>query len=580
MNNGRLMNKLIRLFTVMILFLSGCRGVSDSTPSGAAAQSSENTELQENKEAKKDAETIIILHTNDVHCGLDEKIGYDGLYLYKEEMKQKYENVLLVDAGDSIQGGTYGTLSKGNIIIDLMNDVGYDCATLGNHEFDYGFEVLDDLSEKLKCGYICANFCTADGETVFEPYRIFDLAGKRIAFIGIDTPSTFTKSSISTMTDDQGIPMYDFMADDTGDRLAACVQKNVDEVRSKGADIVILLAHLGNSEGDELRYHSEEVIAKTNGIDVLIDGHEHAKTAYEMKNKDGEPVLSEQTGTKLESIGKIIIQPDNTIVGELVEEIPEPEGIEAELVTRKKKDYWVDSSIKKKIEEYISSYDEILNRKIGEISYDLPSKNAEGDSLGKTQEIGLLNLLTDAMREVGESEIALFYGGGVRNGLEKGEILFSDVVQAFPYANDVLVVSVEGQDILDALEYGARRLPLECNGLIHGSGLEYTIDLAIPSAVKEDANGVFIRVDGPYRVKNVLINGLPLDPDKKYTAAMNNYLQGGGDGMSMMKNSQILQYTQKVENVLLSDYIEQNLGGIVPEEYKTPEGRINIIGKK
>ena len=561
---------------VMVLFLSGCQKASEGTPEPVRPEDSQNTGINETTE--KDKDTIVILHTNDVHCALNDKIGYDGLYLYKEKMQQKYENVLLVDVGDAIQGGTYGSLSKGNIIIQLMNDVGYDCATLGNHEFDYGFEVLDDLSEKLNCGYICANFCSADGEPVFAPYRIFDLAGKKIAFIGVDTPTTFTKSKIHTIVDDTGLPMYDFMADETGEKLVQCIQKYVDEVRGKGADIVILLAHLGNSDNDDRRFHSETVISKVHGIDLLIDGHEHAKGNFELKDQDGKTVKYSQAGTKLETIGTILINPDNTITTGFTDEVPKPEGIEAELVTRGKKEYWVDSSIKKKIEEYISDYDDMLNRKIGEIAFDLPVKTDAEGSLAKLRDISMMNLFTDSLREISESDISLCVGGSVRDGFRKGDILYSDCVNAFPYGNDGLVMKMKGQTILDAIEFGARKLPASNNGLIHGSGIEYTVDLSIPSSAKEDANGIFIKIDGPYRVKDVRINGEPLNLEQEYTVAMVNYLQEGGDGFSMMKDAEILRYTQKVESDIIAEYIEQNLGGVVPEKYNVVENRIKQIG--
>lgn len=567
------------LLGLMSLIFAGCQETSEGSPAPLPTPQTESAAPQEEKQGEKDEDTIVILHTNDVHCGLNDKIGYDGLSLYKKEMEQKYENVLLLDAGDAIQGDIYGTLSKGDIIIDLMNDVGYDAATLGNHEFDYGFEVLDNLSEKLKCGYICANFATADGELVFEPYRIFEAAGKKIAVIGIVTPSTFTKSKIGSLTDDQGLPMYDFMADETGERLVNCVQHYADEVKEKGADVVILMSHLGNGDGEDLRYHSEEIIRKTNGIDIVIDGHEHAKTSFDWKNKDKDPVLVQQTGTKLQSIGKILIHPDSTFTAELVEEVPEPNGIEAELAARGKKEYWVDSSVKKKIGEYCSAYEDLLNRKIGDISFDLPLKNSEGTVLSKIEETGIVNLLTDAMLEEGDSEIALYNGGGARNGLAKGEITWGDIVSAFPYANDVIVVKLKGEDLLHALEFGARRLPLENNGLLHGSGLVYTIDLSVASQVQEDANGVYLDVKEPFRVKDVLINGKPLDPEREYTVTMNTYLQGGGDGMAMMKNAEILRYTQKVDYEILSDYIERVLNGEIPQKYEKPEDRLRIIGQ-
>ena len=570
--------KLLMLFAVMFLFLSGCQDVSEGTPAPALPAESQNTETAEPPAQEKDKETIVILHTNDVHCGLDNRIGYDGLYLYKEEMKQEYENVLLVDAGDAIQGGIYGTLSNGKIIIDLMNDVGYDCATIGNHEFDYGFEVLDDLSEELKCGYICANFCTSDGEPVFEPYRIFELAGKKIAMIGADTPSTFTKSKIYTIVDDTGQAMYDFMADETGDRLAECIQKYVDEVRGKGADIVILMAHLGNSEKDDPRFRSETVMSKLHGIDLLIDAHEHAKAAFELKDKEGKPVKYTQAGTKLRSIGKVLIHPDNTITTEFVDEIPQPEGIDAKPVTRGKKEYWVDPGINRKIAEYTSEYEGLLNRKIGETSFDLPVSSEEEDSLAKSHETGLMNLYTDALCELSESDVSMYNGGGIREGFMKGDILYSDCLEAFPYGNDILVMKMKGQLILDVLEFGARKLPLPNNGLIHSRGIEYTVDLSVPSSVKEDSNGTFISIDGPYRVKDVLINGEPLDLNKEYAVAMPTFLQECGDGFSMMKDAEILRYTQKVEYSIIAEYIEQTLGGVIPEKYNSIQNRIKVIG--
>ncbi|MBR2794744.1 MAG: bifunctional metallophosphatase/5'-nucleotidase, partial [Solobacterium sp.] len=353
-----------------------------------------------------------------------------------------------------------GTLSNGKIIIDLMNDVGYDCATIGNHEFDYGFEVLDDP-----------------------------------------------------------------------------------------------------------RFRSEMVMSKLHGIDLLIDAHEHAKDAYEQKDKEGRMVPYTQAGTKLATIGKVLIHPDNTITSEFADEVPEPEGIDAKPVARGKKEYWVDTAINRKIAEYTSDYDDLLKRKIGEIGFDLPVRSEEEGSLAKRHETGLMNLFADALCVLSESDISMHNGGGIREGLTKGDILYSDCVNAFPYGNDILVMKMKGQLILDVLEFSAKKLPMGNNGLIHGMGLEYTVDLSVPTSVKEDANGTFISIDGPYRVKDVRILGEPLDPNKEYTAAMSAYLQEGGDGFSMMKDAELLQYTQKVESCIFAEYIEKTLGGVVPEKY-------------
>ena len=576
----RVKKLLIMIPGILTLLFSGCQPVSQGTPAGENPETSQNIAPQENSpalESGKDGETIVILHTNDVHCAIDDKIGYDGLYLYKEEMMQEYDNVLLVDAGDAIQGGTYGAISKGEMITSLMNDVGYDCATIGNHEFDYGFYVLNDRAEQLNCGYVCTNFCTPDGKTVFEPYRMIERAGKKLAFIGVVTPETFSKSVVRTYVDDQGNPMYDFMNDETGERLAECVQKTVDEVREKGADFVILLTHLGNNEEDEARYHSKALIAATAGIDYVIDGHEHAMVITDMINKDGKAVPSSQTGKKFASIGKILIHPDNTITAELVEEVPKPEGIEAECVTRSEKEYWVDSAIRRKIEEYKSVYNSRLSRKVGESAFDLPGLSEDGDKLAKKQELGITDLVTDAMREIGESEIAMVSGTNFRDGLKRGDILYSNCTEVFAHGNDILVVKLKGQDILDALEFGARILPKGNNGLLHVSGMEYTVDLTVPSSVKLDSDGNFISVDGPYRVKDVMIDGEPLDAERDYSVTMSTYLQKAGHGMAMMKNAKILRYTQRTEDELLAEYIENNLEGKIPEQYQKSQNRMKVV---
>ena len=249
---------------------------------------------------KKDP-AIAILFTNDVHCYYDRDIGYDGLVLYAKELEQQYEHVILVDAGDAIQGAPIGAISKGKEFIRIMNEAGYDIAILGNHEFDYGFEVLDDLGEQLECGYICANFCTSDGETVYDPYRILECGDTKVAFISVDTPDTFSKSKIRDMVDDQGVPMYDFKSDESGETLYACLQGYIDDVKEKGADYVILVAHLGDGEDATQAYRSNEVVAHLTGLDAVIDGHSHNTYNTTAADAEGKEIPLVQTGASRES---------------------------------------------------------------------------------------------------------------------------------------------------------------------------------------------------------------------------------------------------------------------------------------
>ena len=142
--------------------------------------------------------TAVVLHTNDVHVGIEDNIGYDGLALYKKELEELYDHVLLVDAGDAIQDAPIGAISKGAELIKMMNRLGYDLAVPGNHEFDFGFEALNDRSEELQCGYICANFCVTGGEPVFKPWRILAAGDVKIGFVGVVAPETFILVKITS----------------------------------------------------------------------------------------------------------------------------------------------------------------------------------------------------------------------------------------------------------------------------------------------------------------------------------------------------------------------------------------------
>lgn len=573
-SEGILMQKHRRLtFSILLtaLFLAGCR------PASPAEEAMPSASFETNNDALTDQETIVILHTNDVHCGINDAIGYDGLMLYKKELLESYDHVLLVDAGDAIQGGPYGTVSKGKAIIDLMNRCGYDAAALGNHEFDYGFEALDDLSEELNCGYICANFCTADGEPVFEPYKIIEAGQRSVAFISVVTPETFTKTAIHSIVDDAGIPMYDFLADETGERLGACVQKYTDEARAKGADSVILLSHIGEETPDNRTFTTERILSYVNGVDAVIDAHTHYAYNNTVKDKTGKEIPVIQTGTKLTSIGRIDIAGDGTLHTELIDEVPEPADLPFETAARRRTERRVDPEMSKAIQEIMDSYAGVMERKIGETSFDLSIQSEEKGRLSKKEETGIGDLIADAYRHYAECDIAVANGGSVREGIPAGDITFKTILSVIPFSNDIITVKIKGQDLLDALEFGSRALPQESAGFLLPSGLTYTIDLTMQSAALSDEAGNFDHIEGEYRVKDVMINGKPLDLQAEYTFATDNFLLGGGDGMTMLKNCEIIRYTGYCSNELLADYIETVLGKEIPERYSKPQGRIQII---
>ena len=238
--------------------------------------------------AQAAAQDIVVLYTNDVHCGVDDNIGYAGLALYKKEMQAQTPYVTLVDAGDAIQGAPIGTLSDGGYIVDIMNYVGYDFAIPGNHEFDYGMPRFLELAGKMKCGYYSCNFMNlATGTPVLAPYKMFTYGDTQVAFVGVSTPESFTKSMPTYFQDANGNYLFGFCEGENGQALYNQVQVTVDAAIAQGADYVIMVGHLGNV-GVSGEWSSEAVIKNTTGIDAVIDGHSHETYDKTYPNKNGE----------------------------------------------------------------------------------------------------------------------------------------------------------------------------------------------------------------------------------------------------------------------------------------------------
>ncbi len=532
------------------------------------------------------SDDIVILYTNDVHCGIDVNIGYDGLALYKREMQEKYENVLVVDAGDAIQGMPVGTLSKGAYITRLMNAVGYDAAVLGNHEFDYSLKELLVRADELNCGYICANFFnTESGELLFDPYKIVEAGDKKIAFVGATTPETLAGSNPVFFQNEEGEYIYSFGGDGS---IYERLQTAIDNAKEDGADYVVLLGHLGETDIRE-GWSAQEIVAELTGIDAVIDGHSHDVTpGLTVKSKDGKDVVITQTGTKLANIGKMTITTDGKISTELIDSVPAPaedSGIAEDswLEPDGREGRFVDEGVNSVMMQIASEYGNILEEKIGTSDYELIANDPEtGERVVRNHETNLGDLCADAYKYVLGADVGIINGGGVRTSISSGDITYSDAMAVFPFANMAMVVEVTGQQILDVLEAGAMKYPGENASFIHVSGIEYTIDEGVPSSVKQDETGAFLSIDGEYRVKNVMINGEPLDTAKTYTLACHDYyLKNGGDGFRyiLSEKCSIVRDSVMSDSDLIATYIRDDLGGVIPEKYSNlyGEGRIKFI---
>ena len=522
----------------------------------------------ETAETEVEHQPVVILYTNDVHCGIEDAIGYAGLAAYEKAYEKLGYEVILVDNGDAIQGGPIGTLSKGEYIIDIMNAVGYDIATIGNHEFDYGMDVFMSLREKAEFPYISANFCDLEGNPILDPYVIKELGGWKVAFVGVSTPETFTKSTPTFFQDEEGNYIYSFCQGEDGANLYAAVQKAVDAARAEGAEIVVAMSHLG-TDGSSVPYTSSDLIVNTTGINVVLDGHSHSVWEMELvQNAAGEDVILSSTGTKLNNVGSLVIEAgeDQTPVLTTAlhsESLFQDEEAEAFIATVK------------------AQYEETLNQVVATTAVDLTTKDpATGERAVRTAETNLGDLCADAYRVVLGADVAFVNGGGVRADIPAGDITYGQILSVHPFGNMACLMEVSGQQILDALEMASRDVPDECGGFLQVSGLSYEINVGVESSVVVDDAGSFVEVAGERRVQNVLVAGEPIDPEATYTLASHNYmLKSGGDGLNMFQGDVLLQDEVLIDNQVLINYIVDTLGGVVGEEYADPygQGRITIV---
>ena len=552
------MKKLLALLLSLCLLLGCCAALAEEAAGPALAKN------------------LIVLFTSDVHCGISDGWGYAGLYAVKESLS-KDNYVLLVDDGDSIQGEPIGTMTKGEGLIDIMNDVGYDIAIPGNHEFDYGMERFLELTGKANFPYISCNF-NKEGELVFQPYIIKEFDGVKIAFVGVTTPMTLRSSTPKYFMDDQGNYIYGFLQDDTGEALYAAVQKAVDDARAEGANYVVVMAHLGN-EAECSPWMYSEVIANTNGIDAWLDGHSHDTDQVTMKNKDGQDVVRSACGTKLAHIGALTITTDGKVSAELFSwsaSVPA-----AKLLS-------LDNTGAQAVARESAELDEKLKEVVAKTSVDLyindPTVTTDDGKpvrIIRNTETNLGDLCADAYRDQGGgTDIAFVNGGGIRVQLNAGDLTLNDILKVHPFGNSLTVIEVTGQQVLDALEWSVHSLPGEFGGFDHVSGITFEYDATIESPVIEDENKMFAGVDETKerRVRNVLVGGEPLDPEKIYTLASHDYqLLNNGDGYTMFAGCKILQESVKLDNQVLIDYITQTLNGVVSDGYDQPYGQGRIV---
>ena len=545
--------------------------------------------------AETPKEDVAILYTNDVHTYIDGPLSYDVIAALKAELETQYKNVLLVDAGDHAQGTVYGSMDFGETIIELMNASGYDLATLGNHEFDYSMAGTMDIIEWAEFPYVSANFYKLENgertENVLDSYKIFEIGGHKLAFVGITTPESFTKSTPAYFQNEDGEYIYGISGGETGEDLQADVQKAIDDAKKAGATTVIALGHLGDDPASQ-PWTSEETIAKVSGLSTFIDGHSHSTVeGKKVADKDGNEVLLTQTGEYFDRIGLMVVGADGTIktdfieYEEILETVKDEEGnvkldddgeevtevvgykLVSELYTGA--EWPVFEDVKTLKDGWIKEINDELGAVIGKTALTFDNYDADGNRLVRKQGTNTGDFAADALYYLFEDmdldvDLAIANGGGVRNKAITGDISFLTCKEIHTFGNVACLQTVTGQQVLDALEWGAQNVGTgESGGFLQVAGITYTIDSSIPSTVQKDDKGVWTGgPTGEYRVKDVKVYNQEtntyedLDLNAQYNMAGNSYtLRSLGDGFNMFDGAiNVLDYVM-VDYMVLANYI-------------------------
>ena len=517
-----------------------------------------------------DKADVTILYTNDVHTYIDNKSPkptYAAIAALKKSIEDTGRDVLLVDAGDHIQGTAYGSMDDGATIIELMNEAGYDLATPGNHEFDYGMARAKAVLREADFPYVSCNWVDLrTGFNVLPSVKFFFVGGRKIAFVGVTTPETFTKSTPAYfMNDARTQYIYDILGGEDGQKLYDAVQEAIDKAEFWGADTIIGLGHLGVDPSSS-PWTSEEVIAHTHGFTAFIDGHSHTVMANkQVTDASGKAVTLTQTGSYFKNIGKMTVGADGTITTELIDTY---EGL--------------DAAVAATASNWISAVDDMLGEEIavGDTKFYI-NDPATGKRRIRSGETNLGDFVADGIytyfNEIEElhCDVAIMNGGGIRTDVEAGPWSFKTCKTVSPFGNVACLMSVTGQQIQDALEFGARFAGAEGKengGFLHVAGASYEIHADIPNTVQTDEKNVWIgSATGTPRVQNVKIYNKasgtyePLDEGKTYALAGMNYtLRNLGDGFAMFDGAELIKDYVSEDYLVMSTYA-MTFGGVDAE---------------
>lgn len=504
---------------------------------------------------------LVILHTNDTH-GFDKYgNGSNGMAVIAQ-VKKDYEakgfGVLLLDAGDAIQDNNLVNFSKGRSAVEFMNAAGYDAATFGNHEFDYGQDVLAQRMKEAKFAYVSANVIVDATKRTLAPAAsvILERQGMKIGVIGLTTPETIVSTSPKNT---HGLTFL------KGKELYRCVQKQVNSLRKKGCELVVVIAHLGSEDGC-MGNRAEDVIANVKGIDIFLDGHDHM-----VKNNSLNGTLWAETGCYTRNIGRVVYENGKWVskpvpFGEIKTEEPVTKAI---------------------IDKYDAEVQAVLGQVIGENRAAMSGERAPGL---RTMETNAGDFIADAVlwqarnASVLDTDVdaAIVNGGGIRKGLAKGPVKRADFIAMRPYNEQMFVVKIKGSKLLEILEAATADIPEAMGAFPQVANISYTIDTRVPYVKGEKyPNSVFYAPKKPgTRVTIANVAGKPWQADKVYTIAMGEFLTLGGDaygGLTLPGAIISKQSIGYIDCECVENYLASELSGVIGAEYGKAQGRITIL---
>lgn len=488
---------------------------------------------------------LVILYDNDVHCATE---GYVALSRLREAISDTAW-VAVTSSGDFLQGGVAGAVSRGQYIADIMSAVGYDAVTLGNHEFDYGIPRMKQLIRSAALPVTCVNLHDIEGDsTVYAPYIMKKYGDKRIAFVGVVTPSTLYSEAYAFYSDGDSL-RYDLCDRNVYEK----VQQAVDAARKEGADYVVVLSHLGE-EATPQNDDSHGLVAATTGIDAVLDGHTHSVVeCCKVRNGEGKMIPVTQTGTKCANIGKLHISVEGKVTAHLIPSTAFPPA---------------DEGVRDKVQQVVDSVKTMMSavteRRIGYTPFPVEILDSMGRQRVRYAETNAGDIVTDALRAYTGADIAIVNGGDIRSGIVTGEITVGDVIEMLPYSNPVAVVEVTGKELQELLSVCCQEVPKASGDFPQVSGMRFSLGDGLKKEVSDLS--VLDTLSGDY---------VPIDITKRYTLATIEYAITGGGLHGRLRNVPCMKDYDVTDTDVVIWFLEEVLHGTLPLRYATVQGRIN-----